>query len=732
MPVLVTGATGHLGANLVRRLLETGCSVRALVRPGSDTAALAGLDVESVVGDVRDASAMRHAVAGVDVVHHCAAKVSTVAGGEREIFECNVVGTRNVLDAARSEGVGRVVVTGSFSAVGETDGPSDERAPFSPFDVSLPYEWTKALVELEAWRAAAAGLGVVVATSCAILGPHDYKPSRMGRTLADFANGRMRAYITGGFEFVAVRDICDGHLRCAETGRAGEKYIFGTQYLTVDELMGIFEDVTGMQRPPRLPAPLVAAVASVTSPLLTALAPGVPQRLTPAAVRILQRRRRADTTKARAELGFEPTSVRQAIHEAYDDFRRRGTIEPPRKRVISSAQAPHAIADRAASAAIPSVGRGVPWIGYGLALGRDPVGFLLGGWRRHGPVFSFPLMGRRVVAFLGPRAHEVFFRCDDETLGSARAREAYRFNVPVFGKGVAYDVQPEGMREQLGFVLPALRDDRLQAYVGAMQDEAESYFAGWAAEGEVDLHDSMNELTTLVAARCLLGSRFRERSAGQHARLDEDLKQHFTAGHVTWAIVLLLLHREWLAPVLEEQRRVAGGKLTLDAVRRMSVLEQTLMEAERLQPAVAVIMRRVLREFEFDGFTARPGDLAMVSPAAAHRLPTVFRDPERYDPGRFAPPREEHKKAPHALIAFSGGGHRCVGFSFAYLEMKIIVSVLLRSFELRLGRGSWEPDYASPVTGPVRPAKIRYVRVSTRLDGPFAAHGPAARASATP
>src|SRR5262245_41921171 len=232
---LVTGSTGHLGANLVRRLLDDGQRVRVLVRPQSDPAALAGLEVEKVVGDLRDADACRNAVRGCQGVHHCAALISTVEGNRqhrRDIFECNVLGTRNLLRAAREADTERVVVTGSLSAVGHTpDRPCNEDDLFDPFEPNLPYGVSKALVEQECWKATAEGLPLVVAVSCAIVGPNDFKPSRLGQTLVDFANRGLWAYVPGGFEFVSARDMVAGHLLAMEKGRPGQRYIFSTQFL---------------------------------------------------------------------------------------------------------------------------------------------------------------------------------------------------------------------------------------------------------------------------------------------------------------------------------------------------------------------------------------------------------------------------------------------------------------------------------------------------------------------
>ena len=123
-------------------------------------------------------------------------------------------------------------------------------------------------------------------------------------------------------------------------GKKGEKYIFATSFMTLPEMMTLWEDITGQPRPKlRLPAPLMGAIAEVMSPLLTRFAPNFPQRLTPGAVRILQLSRRADLTKAKTELGYRPTTVRQACSEAYEFFARRGAIRTPNPQRFVSATA---------------------------------------------------------------------------------------------------------------------------------------------------------------------------------------------------------------------------------------------------------------------------------------------------------------------------------------------------------------------------------------------------------
>jgi nucleoside-diphosphate-sugar epimerase len=331
--ILVTGANGHLGANLLRRLLAEGDPIRVLLRPGSDNSSVDGLTVERVFGDLRDPFSLDAATKGVAGVYHCAAQISTVSGGEQQIFATNVLGTRNLLRAALQNGVGRVVVSGSFSAIGHrADRPADETEPFNPFERHLPYAVSKAAVEHECLKAAADGLDVVIAISCAILGPNDFKPSRMGQVLIDYSNGRLPAYIPGGFEFVAARDIAEGHVLAMRKGCAGQRYIFSTGFMTLDALFDLFRDITGRPKPRRLPPAIMMAAAEIGELIHRYVLPGRRQLLTPAAVRLLRMGRRADNGKAQRLLGYRPTSIADAVHDAYDWFVARGAIATPNHR----------------------------------------------------------------------------------------------------------------------------------------------------------------------------------------------------------------------------------------------------------------------------------------------------------------------------------------------------------------------------------------------------------------
>jgi sterol 14-demethylase len=189
--------------------------------------------------------------------------------------------------------------------------------------------------------------------------------------------------------------------------------------------------------------------------------------------------------------------------------------------------------------------------------------------------------------------------------------------------------------------------------------------------------------------------------------------QHTSAVLATWTGVLMLQHPHHVAPILAEQASVLGSEgITLAALKQVVRLERCIKEAERLHPPLVMLMRKVLENFEFRGHVVPAGDLAMVSPAISHAIPQIFADPSRYDPDRFAPPREEDRRTPYGLIGFGGGKHRCLGLAFAYQQVKVIWSILLRRYTFELIDREQRPNYATFVVGPHQPCLVRYRRRS--------------------
>jgi nucleoside-diphosphate-sugar epimerase len=205
MTILVTGATGHLGANLVRTLLNRGETVRVLLRKESNNTEVKGLNIEHAYGDLKDEKSLINAVKGCDYVYHLAAFVSIRNGDRKELYDVNVLGTRYLMQACRLEGVKKVVHCSSFGAVGNNpDGASNEKWAVSPYEMTTDYEISKTFAELEVYKEIARGLPAVIVNPSGIVGPWDFKPSLLGRTIIEFAQGKMRGSVKGGFDFVPV------------------------------------------------------------------------------------------------------------------------------------------------------------------------------------------------------------------------------------------------------------------------------------------------------------------------------------------------------------------------------------------------------------------------------------------------------------------------------------------------------------------------------------------------
>lgn len=189
--------------------------------------------------------------------------------------------------------------------------------------------------------------------------------------------------------------------------------------------------------------------------------------------------------------------------------------------------------------------------------------------------------------------------------------------------------------------------------------------------------------------------------------------QHTSAVLAAWTGVLLMQNPHHLAQVLAEQDDVFRTEgMTLAMLKQLVRFERCIKEAERMHPPLVMLMRKVLEDFAFDGHMIPAGDLALVSPAVSHRISQIFADPDCYDPERFAPPREEDRRTPHALIGFGGGKHRCIGLAFAYQQVKVIWSIVLRRYALELVDRDQRPNYATFVVGPRQPCRVRYRRRS--------------------
>ncbi len=330
MRSLVTGATGFIGSNVVRALMERGDEVRALIRAGADRRNLEGLPVEIAVGDVRDARSVDRAVAGCRRVFHVAALYSFWAP-EPLLEETNVGGTRNVLAAADRAGVETVVHTSSVAALGTAaDGAvADETTPVDAGRIIGAYKRSKYRAEQAALEAAGRGQRVVVVNPSFPVGPGDVKPTPTGRVVVDFLNGRMPAYVDTGMNVVDVRDVAVGHALAAEKGRSGERYILGGENLTMREFLTQLAAVSGRRAPRiRLPYAPIVALAGVNE--WVCRIGGREPRLTRDTVRMSRHAMFYSPAKAIRELGLPQTPVPTALADAAVWFAANGYVRGSR------------------------------------------------------------------------------------------------------------------------------------------------------------------------------------------------------------------------------------------------------------------------------------------------------------------------------------------------------------------------------------------------------------------
>lgn len=322
--VLLTGGTGFVGAHLARALIARGDRVRCLVRPSSRLDNLEGLTVERVLGDLLDPESLRRAADGCAEVYHCAADYRLWAPDPAEIYENNVQGTRNVLDAAAGAGC-RIVYTSSVGALGlHPDGrPADETVQVTVDDMIGHYKRSKFLAEREAENAAAAGQEVVIVNPSTPIGDLDIKPTPTGQILVDFLNRRVPAYVDTGLNLIDVRDVAQGHLLAAERGKPGEKYILGHRNLTLKEIFDLLSGITGLPSPRvKLPHAVPLAFAHVSA--VWAKLRGKPPRVSPESVRMSMKRMFFDSGKAVRELGLPQSPVEDALERAVGWFREHG------------------------------------------------------------------------------------------------------------------------------------------------------------------------------------------------------------------------------------------------------------------------------------------------------------------------------------------------------------------------------------------------------------------------
>ncbi len=354
MKAFVTGATGFLGSHVARVLAEQGAELRLLVRPTSDLRnlddlAARGVNADRVAGDLRDAASIEKALSGCDVVFHVAADYRLWVRGRdsNEMYRSNVEGTRAVLEAARKQGVRRVVYTSSVATMGFISNDAatelrsartgegarphmstvaDEESPVSLTDMIGHYKRSKFMAEQVAVDAARSGVDVVIVNPTTPIGERDIKPTPTGRIVVDFLKRKFPAYVETGLNLVDATDCARCHVQALEKGRSGERYILGGENLTLKQILDQLAAITGLPSPTvKLPY-IFALAAGVVDEMVTGRLLGREPRATIDAVRMGRKMMFVSSAKAERELGWRMVPVDGAMRRSVDWFRSNGYV----------------------------------------------------------------------------------------------------------------------------------------------------------------------------------------------------------------------------------------------------------------------------------------------------------------------------------------------------------------------------------------------------------------------
>jgi dihydroflavonol-4-reductase len=328
MKTLITGSTGFLGSAVLRELLDDCREVKVLVRKGANTANINGLDVEIVYGDLRDSQSLHSALTGCNILYHTAAYYSLWDRDQQIIYDINVEGTRNILQASQEKGLEKIVYTSTVGCIGlnNDNSPATENTFFNKKTLSNDYKKSKYQAEQIALEFARGGLPVVIVNPSTPVGPRDIKPTPTGKIILDFLNRKMPAYLDTGLNLIDVKDCARGHILAEQKGIPGDRYILGNQNMSLIEILTILENITGLKAP-RIKIPFWVGLSTgwiceMISNHITGKPPAVPL----AGVKMAKYFMYFDPSKAVQELGLLQRPVEKALRESVNWFKENNYV----------------------------------------------------------------------------------------------------------------------------------------------------------------------------------------------------------------------------------------------------------------------------------------------------------------------------------------------------------------------------------------------------------------------
>ena len=324
--ILVTGASGFIGAAVVRALLARREPVRVLVRPTSDRQNIDGLDVEIVEGDLLDPDTLAGTVEGCTGVYHIAADYRLWTRDPEAMFRTNVEGSCVIIRTAMAAGVARIVYTSSVAVLGIVqDGVGDEVTPSTYADMIGVYKQSKFRAE-EAVRKLIneEGAPVVIVNPSTPVGPFDVKPTPTGRMIVEAVSGKMPAYVDTGLNIVHVDDVATGHLLAFDRGQLGERYVLGGENMALKDILAEIAKLVG-RKPPSISLPhgLLLPIAYLVE-VWARMTSGQEPFVTVDGVRMARKKMYFSSAKAIRDLGYQSRPASAALADAVTWFRENG------------------------------------------------------------------------------------------------------------------------------------------------------------------------------------------------------------------------------------------------------------------------------------------------------------------------------------------------------------------------------------------------------------------------
>ncbi len=320
---LVIGATGHSGNALVRELLRKKNKVRVILRRSSNNSCMDGLPVEKFYGDILDLNTIIRATKNIDYVYHMAAAISIMPGNEKRLEKVNIIGTRNVIKACKINSIKKLIFTSSIHSLKDTPEGTliNEKISYDPYNPRGAYDRTKAKASIEIEKAVNEGLYAVTLCPTAFIGPYDYKISLLGQFFIDYLKKNLNFIINGAYDYIDVRDVAKGHILAAKKAKKGAKYILSGKRLTMDEILKILNEITGIGLPRyKLPNYLADIAVYFTMPYYW-LSRSRPQ-FTKYSLATVRSNSNICCSKAKEELGFSTRPVKESLADTLEWYKR--------------------------------------------------------------------------------------------------------------------------------------------------------------------------------------------------------------------------------------------------------------------------------------------------------------------------------------------------------------------------------------------------------------------------